>query len=76
MQTEAAGAGFYDSPWGKRFPRLQIITVDELLGGKGIDYPSPSQVNVTYKKAAKVREEENKEQGKLALKGKTVVDEG
>jgi len=29
-----------------------------------------------YKKAPKVREEENEEQGKLALKGKTVVDEG
>jgi hypothetical protein len=29
-----------------------------------------------YKKAPKVREEEDKEQGKLALKGKTVVDEG
>jgi hypothetical protein len=29
----------------------------------------------TYKKAPKVREEENEEQGKLALKGKTVVDE-
>jgi len=70
MRTEAAGAGFYDSPWGKRFPRLQILTVGELLDGKGIEYPPPSQVNVTYKKAPKVREEEDKEQGKLALKRK------
>jgi hypothetical protein len=30
----------------------------------------------TYKKAPKVREEEHKEQGKLALKGNTLVDEG
>jgi hypothetical protein len=33
-------------------------------------------VNQHIKKAPKVREEENEEQGKLALKGKTVVDEG
>jgi hypothetical protein len=49
MRTEAAGAGFYDSPWGKRFPRLQILTVSELLDGKGIECPPPSQVNVTYR---------------------------
>lgn len=62
MRTEAAGAGFYDSPWGKRFPRLQILTIDELLKGKGIDYPPPGQVNVTFKKAVKIREDEMKEQ--------------
>ena len=26
MRTEAAGAGYYESPWGKH-PRLQILTV-------------------------------------------------
>lgn len=30
----------------------------------------------TYKKAPKVREEGDKEQGELALKGNTLVDEG
>jgi hypothetical protein len=48
-RPEAGGAGFYDSPWGKRFPRLQILTVSELLDGKSIEYPQPSQVNVTYR---------------------------
>lgn len=52
MRTEAAAAGFYDSPWG-RHPRLQILTIAELLEGKGIDYPHP--VNVTYKRAPKAR---------------------
>lgn len=53
MRGEAAGAGFYTSLsfGGKKYPRLQILTVAELLEGKGIDYPPPQQVNVTFKKA-------------------------
>ena len=54
MRTEAAAAGFYDSPWGKH-PRIQILTVAELLEGKRIDYPPSKVVNVTFKKAIKVR---------------------
>jgi hypothetical protein len=50
------------------FSRLQILTVGELLEGKGIDYPAPSQVNATFKKAAKVRENKDKEQRELPLK--------
>ncbi len=50
MKTEAAAAGFYKSPWGSH-PRLQILTIAELLEGKGIDYPHPS--NVTFKRAPK-----------------------
>ncbi|HUZ95864.1 MAG TPA: DNA methyltransferase, partial [Edaphobacter sp.] len=45
MKTEAASAGFYKSPWGNH-PRLQILTIAELLEGKGIDFPHPS--NVTF----------------------------
>jgi hypothetical protein len=64
MRTESASAGFYDSPWG-RHPRIQILTVAGLLSGKGIDYPPDSIVNVTFKKAPKVKIETNKEQEKL-----------
>jgi DNA modification methylase len=53
MRSEAAGAGFYDSPWGGRHPRLQILTIEELLAGKGVDRP-PHQGNVTFKKAPRV----------------------
>lgn len=55
MRAEAAAAGIYKSPWGKRdaedlhYPRLQILTIAELLEGKGIDYPHMS--NVTFKRA-------------------------
>jgi hypothetical protein len=38
MRSDAASAGFYESPRG-RHPRLQILTVEDLLAGKGIDYP-------------------------------------
>jgi DNA modification methylase len=53
MKTGAAGAGFYDSPWGSRHPRLQIRTIEELLEGKGVDRP-PHDGNVTFKKAPRV----------------------
>lgn len=53
MRAETAGAGFYDSPWGSRHPRLQILTIAELLNGKGVDRP-PHQGNVTFKRAPKV----------------------
>lgn len=52
MHAEAASAGFYRSPgWAKDYARLQVVTVEELLDGKGVSYPPAEQVNVTYKKA-------------------------
>lgn len=38
MRREAASAGFYASPWGEH-PRVQLITVAELLAGKQLDRP-------------------------------------
>ena len=56
MRSEAAGAGFYTSQvWGKSYPRLQILTVADLLSGKGIDMPPLRQVSVTFKKAPKAK---------------------
>ena len=49
MRKEAASAGFYKSPWGKH-PRIQLVTVEDLLTGKGIDRP-PAQASVTFKRA-------------------------
>jgi DNA modification methylase len=50
MREEAASAGFFESPWGKH-ARIQLLTVGELLEGKGIDYPRTSGSNVTLKAA-------------------------
>jgi hypothetical protein len=52
MVKEAASAGFYASPWGKH-PKLQILTVEELLTGKQIDAPPKRQTHVTYKRGPK-----------------------
>ncbi len=58
MRAEAASAGFYESPgWFKKFPRLQILTIDELLAGKGIDCPPSRQGNVTFRRAPTARAE-------------------
>jgi DNA modification methylase len=54
MRKEAATAGFYESPWKhKKHPRIQLLTIREILGGKGIDYPPSHEVNVTFKRAPK-----------------------
>ncbi len=58
MRSEAASAGFYKSPWG-RYPRLQICTVKEIMLGKGIEYPSPRDTNVTFKRAPRAKRKGN-----------------
>jgi site-specific DNA-methyltransferase (adenine-specific) len=58
MRTEAASAGFYDSIWGQKYPRLQILTIAELLDGKEIKRPP---INVTFKKAPKAEAEEQQQ---------------
>lgn len=51
MRTESAAAGFYKSLYGQdKYPRLQILTIAELLDGKGIAYPQHSH-NVTFRRA-------------------------
>jgi len=54
MRAEAASAGFYQAPWGNRYARLQLLTVEELLNDAGIDYP---RENVTFKKAPSIKPE-------------------
>lgn len=54
MKTEAASAGFYHSPdWNRDYPRIQIITIEELFAGAAVQMPGKAQ---TYKKAQRERE--------------------
>ncbi|HEV2418779.1 MAG TPA: hypothetical protein VGX94_13335 [Terriglobia bacterium] len=40
MLTEAASAGFYKSEnFPEQYPRLQILTIEELLDGKQLRFP-------------------------------------
>ena len=65
MRQEAASAGFYESPWGKH-PRIQLLTIEDLLGGKSIDYPTQA-ADVTFKKAQRVRPDPSKTQKDLPM---------
>jgi len=61
MRTEAASGGFYTSPgWGRDYPKLQILTVGELLDGKGVAMPPIRHVSKTFKKAPRVKKNEEK----------------
>jgi DNA modification methylase len=63
MRSEAASAGFYQAPSLKRYARLQLLTVAELLAGKGIDYPPEQErKDATFKKAPKSEEEKPENQ--------------
>ncbi|MGI9041976.1 MAG: DNA methyltransferase, partial [Gemmatimonadales bacterium] len=62
MREEAASAGYYESVWGKH-PRIQLLTVGELLEGKRIDYPQTAGINRTYKQAPKARKVAEKIRG-------------
>lgn len=54
MRTETATAGFYESKmWNRRYPKIQLLTVADLLAGKTIDMPPVRQVGATFKKAPK-----------------------
>ena len=62
MQTEAVGAGFYHSPgWNKDYPKIQILTIEELLHGKFVDMPPQTQTSVTFAKAQKIAEKEGEQ---------------
>ncbi len=54
MKSEAAGSDHYYSPgWDQSYPRIQILTISDLLAGKKINMPPIGQVSVTFKKAPK-----------------------
>jgi len=40
MRTEAVSAGYYHSPlWERDYPKIQILTIEELLAGITVDIP-------------------------------------
>ncbi len=58
MRDEATSAGFYHSPgWGQSYPKVQILTVNELLHGAGVKMPPR---HGTFKEAQRVRSQEEK----------------
>ena len=52
IKDKSPGAGFYHSDgWNKKYPRIQILTIEELLAGKQVDMP-PS--GITFKQATRI----------------------
>ncbi len=59
MEREAVAAGYYHSPLTKRdYPKLQILTIEELLNGAEIKMPIERG---TFKKAERVKGDEGKQ---------------
>jgi site-specific DNA-methyltransferase (adenine-specific) len=67
MKREAVAAGFYEPPRfpGRRYPRLQILTVQELLSGARVQYPQLAPV-ATFKRAKRERKKQLRQE-RLAL---------
>lgn len=66
MNTEAVSSGYYHSDlWQKDYPRIQILSIEDLLNGKGIDMPK-SVPGQTFKQAEKVKKKQGK-QGELGI---------
>ena len=56
MKTEAVTAGFFESKtWDRKHPKIQLLTIAELLDGRKIDMPPRREVDATFKKAPKAR---------------------
>ncbi len=66
MREEAASAGFWSPAHNPelRFPRIQILTIEELLAGRGIDCPYLRHGTATFRRAPRDRRPEA-ETGKL-----------
>ena len=57
MVKEAASAGFYHPPHDpeQKYPKIQIVTIEELLEGGRIDCPYAYRASATFKRAPKAK---------------------
>jgi site-specific DNA-methyltransferase (adenine-specific) len=62
MITEAVSAGYYHSPgWGRDYPKIQILTIANLLAGAEIKMPSAAETG-TFKQAPRVQQRQGDQQ--------------
>jgi hypothetical protein len=68
MREEAAAAGFYEPEQlpGQLYPKIQILTIGDLLSGKKLLYPHYA-VNATFKKAPRQRKNPGPKEGQGQL---------
>jgi hypothetical protein len=69
MRKEAADAGFYKSDFqDTKHPRIQILTIEDLLEGKRLDLPVLAQMSsqdATFKKAPKAKKKQDNGNGEM-----------
>jgi len=59
MKIEANEGGYYHSPLYKReYPKIQIITIEELFQGKTVQMPPQQQTSVTFTTAPKLKKKD------------------
>jgi len=65
MNTEAVSAGFYESLFFKeqKYPKLQILTIKEILEGKRVMYPQAQTGIGTFKKAERQIKKKEEQEG-------------
>ncbi len=51
MVKDAVSAGFYESPNGKKYPRLQLLTIEALLNGAQRAEHPDYEPDLNFKKA-------------------------
>jgi hypothetical protein len=59
MLQEATGAGLYTPKLypDRQYPRLQVLTIEELLGDKQVEYPRLAPA-ATFRRATRQRQSE------------------
>lgn len=62
MTREAVSAGFFTSKMGERFPKIQILTIEDIFNGKRVEMP---RLQMTFKRADQVKKGADAEQKKL-----------
>jgi len=65
MIGEAVSAGFYNSPGNKQYPRIQILTIEDLIRGEKIKRPIEGiwAIDRTFKRAKKLKEKQGEQKG-------------
>ena len=63
MKEAAAAAGFYEPKMlpGKLYPKIQILTIEDILNSKTLEYPRVAP-DVTFKKAGRLSKDDDGEQ--------------
>ena len=71
MKKEAVSAGFYESEFYSTFPKIQILTIEEILSGAKLHYPQVAPA--TFKRAERQRKSKMEQFALPVLREKSPV---